>query len=266
MTYPTLSVILPNFNHAQYLPSALKAMVEQTVKPHEIVVIDDGSTDNSVEIIKDFAAKYPFVHLYPNEKNQGVVPSVERALGIATGDYLYFAAGDDEVLPGIFEKSLTLLAKHPEAALSCGVADLFEVDSGLNWHVGVATSDSPCYLAPCQLVELEKRGRLFISASAVIVRRDCLMDEIGGFYRDLKCHTDWFSLYVAAFRHGMCYVPDPVVRFNIHSQSYYKKARADKAVYRSVLENVMKRLTNPPFEKEGELIRQAGSLYQFAGP
>ncbi len=75
MSLPTVSVILPNYNHAHYLPQCLNAMLDQSVKPTEIIVIDDASTDNSIEVISDYVRRDPVVKLIQNEKNIGNVPS-----------------------------------------------------------------------------------------------------------------------------------------------------------------------------------------------
>jgi len=85
---PTLSVIVPNYNHGQLLPACLNAMLRQSVQPHEIIIIDDGSTDNSVEVMEDFVRRYPQIKMYRNEVNCGVLKTLNRAIGLATGDFI----------------------------------------------------------------------------------------------------------------------------------------------------------------------------------
>ena len=99
MSLPSVSVILPNFNHAHYLPQALKATLDQSVKPKEIIVIDDGSTDNSVDVISGFAKDNPSIKLTVNEKNLGVIPSSFIGFQQATGDYMLWSGADDYLLP-----------------------------------------------------------------------------------------------------------------------------------------------------------------------
>src|SRR5262245_56025904 len=123
MSPPKLSVIVPNFNHAQFLPRCLEAILGQSVRPMEILVMDDASTDNSVEVIESCAQSHPGVRLHRNEQNLGVVANINRGVNLAQGDYLAFAAADDEVAPGFFEKSLALLANNPEAALSATITE-----------------------------------------------------------------------------------------------------------------------------------------------
>src|SRR5882762_4120912 len=158
---PSLSICIPNYNHGQYLPAAVNAILRQSVQPAEVVIIDDGSTDNSVQILQALAAKHPVIRFFQNEKNQGAVYTINRGIDLATSEYVFLAAADDEIMPGFLEKSLRVLAKYPQAGLCCTIGDWREVATGLNWHVGVGMTDRPAYLSPERMVELEKKGRLF---------------------------------------------------------------------------------------------------------
>lgn len=78
ITNARLSVVVPNYNHAQYLPEALNAILNQSCRPMEVIVIDDCSTDNSVEVIEAFIRMDPIIRLYRNERNRGVNFSMNR--------------------------------------------------------------------------------------------------------------------------------------------------------------------------------------------
>src|SRR5438034_2246469 len=99
MDLPSLSVVVPNYNHARYLPVCLKAILAQSVAPIELIVVDDASTDNSVEVIRRFAAQSPLVRLVQNEKNLGVMANQIKGLDLARGEFVFFQAADDEVQP-----------------------------------------------------------------------------------------------------------------------------------------------------------------------
>src|SRR3954469_22110395 len=118
---PSLSVVVPNYNHAKYLPTCLTAILGQSVQPFEILVLDDASTDNSLEVIRRFAAEHSLIRLIQNETNLGVMPNLNKGVELSRGEYVYIASADDEVVPGLFEKSLRLLVEHPEAAYCCAM-------------------------------------------------------------------------------------------------------------------------------------------------
>jgi glycosyltransferase involved in cell wall biosynthesis len=262
---PTLSIVIPNFNHGKYLPAAINAIVKQSVQPAEVVIIDDGSADNSVQILQRLAAENPVIRFYRNDKNQGAVFTINRGIDLATSEYVFLAAADDEIMPGFLEKSLRVLAQYPQAGLSCTIGDWREVATGLNWHVGVGMADSPTYLSPERMVELERRGRFYIPGHTAVMKRTALI-EAGKCIPELKMAVDWFNNYVIGFRYGICYVPEPLAIFNIHPNSYYKKSRRDPRLYREVLEEIMRRLTLPENRDVAERIREAGCLYSFASP
>src|SRR6266478_5268167 len=157
---PTLSVVVPNYNHARYLPVCLSNILKQSVQPLEIIVLDDASTDNSVEVIRGFAAQNPLIRLVQNEKNLGVMPNLNKGVELSRGEYVYIASADDEVVPGLFEKSLRLLAQHPQAAYCCAMAEWRETFSGLVWHMAAGMADQPCFLSPDEMVQLGKQGKL----------------------------------------------------------------------------------------------------------
>lgn len=101
---PKVSVIVPVYNSEQELRDCLDSLVEQTEKDIEIIVIDDGSTDNSPEIEAEYQKKYPNVKVYRNERNLGQSETRNRGIELAEGDYIAFLDSDDYVNPGMYEE------------------------------------------------------------------------------------------------------------------------------------------------------------------
>lgn len=261
---PTISVVVPNYNHGQYLTRCLKALVEQSVLPSEILVMDDASKDNSVEVAEEFVRKYPFVHLHRNEQNKGVFHNVNLGLQLTSGNYVCFAAADDEVLPGFIEKSAAVLREHPEAGLSCTIGDWVELGTGLNWHVGVGMGDKACYLSPERIFELERQGRYFVASNSIIFRKKTLL-ELGGFNPELRWQADWFAFTVIGFRHGLCFVPEALARLYIYPTSYFGAGHKTAEHQRSLI-RILDLLLSPQYQDVEILIRKSGALFLFGAP
>src|SRR5262249_45368978 len=178
MTLPTLSVLIPNYNHARYLTGVLTEVLAQSYRPVEVVVMDDGSRDNSVEVVEEFVRRHPLVRLIRNERNLGVVPCINRLMRLAVGDYLYFLAADDNVRPGFFEKSIRLLAEYPQAGicstLTVRITEAGEIDGICPTPV---ISDRPCYVSPAEARKLLCRIGFWVPGNATIYRRDALLAE-----------------------------------------------------------------------------------------
>ena len=148
MPLGTLSVIMPNYNHARFIPLSLGAVLEQSCRPLEVVVVDDCSTDNSVEVIESFVRRDPIVKLVRNERNLGFMETVTRHTQSLRGEYMFIPSADDFILPGFFEKSLRLLAEHPDAGLSFAFGSQFDGATGKVRPQATDLSSEPCYLPP----------------------------------------------------------------------------------------------------------------------
>lgn len=97
-----ISIIVPCYNQATYISECLDSVLVQTFKDYEIIVVNDGSTDNSLEILKDYADKYPQIKVI-NQVNQGVCISRNVALSIAQAEYIFPLDGDDKISPNCLE-------------------------------------------------------------------------------------------------------------------------------------------------------------------
>lgn len=95
-----ISVIIPSYNQEQYLSDCIDSVLDQTVKPHEIIVVDDGSTDNSLEISRKYGAKIKVI----SQVNKGLSSARNTGIMNATGDYVLPLDADDILLPNAIEK------------------------------------------------------------------------------------------------------------------------------------------------------------------
>jgi glycosyltransferase involved in cell wall biosynthesis len=204
---PTLSVILCNYNHAQFLPEALQGIADQTYQPMEFIVLDDASTDSSIEVIKEFALKYPLIRVIRNEKNMGPLYNANRLLKLASGEYIYFGAADDKVLPGFFEKSMDLLTRYPYAGICSSLSLMIDLKGNLKVTNTAIISKMACYLTPQECANVLNRHGPWMFGNTTIYRRQPML-EVGGFNADLGPYADCFLTVLLSLRYGACFIPE----------------------------------------------------------
>jgi glycosyltransferase involved in cell wall biosynthesis len=216
----SLSVILPNFNHGRLIPRALRALLSQTPSAKEIIVVDDGSTDDSVRIIEAIARDQPPIKLIRNTTNQGIIASVKTALAAATGDHLLFASSDDFVLPGLFARAQAGFRDNPQAAFFCSRVALVD---GTNRVIGVRPFTLPRrdrgYLSPDDVRRVIKSTDFWVLGTATVLRRAPLA-EIGYFDPKLGSLGDVLAYRLLAFRHGFYFDPAVLAVYNKDPMSY----------------------------------------------
>ena len=264
----TVAIILSNYNHGRYLPESLGGIGGQTRQADEIVVIDDGSTDDSVAVIEEFARTYPGVRFLRNERNLGLQESITRALPLITSDYLVWAAADDRLLPQFLEKSMAVLERHPEAGLCFSELSVLQGDSGVIERFALNSfvqhifdlSDLPEYMTPDQIMRRMRRAFLPITSNSVVVRRDALLG-IGGYPKDLEWHSDHFAYTVIALRHGVCVVPETLALIRANAGSYSQIGMRDPLRQTEVLEAMLEMLGRPDYRDIRRAFRRCPSNF-----
>jgi len=119
---PLVSVVMPVHNAEKYLERAIKSILGQTYQTFEFIIIDDGSTDSSGEIIAEFERLDSRIHVIRFPTNQGLVSALNYGLEIAQGDYIARMDADDISLPDRFSKQVEFMGSHPEIGLlGCGM-------------------------------------------------------------------------------------------------------------------------------------------------
>jgi glycosyltransferase involved in cell wall biosynthesis len=261
---PTLSVVMPNYNHARYLETALRAHLEQTVPPLEILVVDDGSTDDSCAVVERVAACHPSVRLVRLTRNYGVVAAMNRGLGEARGDYICFSAADDVVTRAFVERTLQCLALYPTSGL--GFSDPAELvgGSGMVYRLPLLLSERPCMLSSTDIERSLKRSYFSFPGHAVVYRRAPLV-ALGGFIEELHWYADWFASCVLAFRHGACYVPEVLAFFRVSPDSYSARGLRRKDVQRQLVYRVLDLLESSAFRDVARQFRASALLPEFRG-
>lgn len=244
----TLSVAMPNYNHAKYLPRAIEGIVEQSRPPDEFLILDDASTDHSVEIIRAYAQRYPSIRFVRNEHNAGVIAAHQRLYEMATGDYLYSAAADDERYPWFFEQAMEMAQRFPHAGLVFGVMVMIDEEGRELGEIRVRRWREPLYASPERFLReyLEVEPAAQSAAAATIFRRDAFQ-EVGWCRPELGSFADTFALRAIALRHGACYVPERFAAWRRVPQSFSHQSASDARHALDVVARAARLMRSPEF-------------------
>ena len=131
MTTPKVSVIVPIYNQAPFIRETVDSVLGQDHPNIELVLSDDGSTDGTTDVLREYAARDPErVKVVASERNTGIAGAFNRALDAHTGEYIAWLGGDDVMLPGKLSRQVAALQARPEAIGCCHDAEVFDSDSG----------------------------------------------------------------------------------------------------------------------------------------
>lgn len=217
---PKVSVIIPIFNGEKFISEAIESVFNQTFKDYEIIVVNDGSTDNTNEIIKKYDSKLRY---FQHENNKG--PNAARNTGImnSSGPYIAFLDSDDVWLENKLERQMELMSATTDLGLvGCG---FYKIDGSRNI---ISKVEGIQYKSKKLLLEeLMIRNVPCGGASGVVILRKCF-ENIGLFDESLKGSEDRDMWLRIARHYNVEFLKDPLVKIRVHKDNSSKNTHMMK--------------------------------------
>jgi len=217
---PLVSIIIPIFNRVLYLPQAIESISKQGYEDIEIIIVDDGSTEDIFSIIKKCQAKYTFKIFYIKQKNKG--PGGARNTGIkqAQGEYIAFLDSDDEWEEEFLKYTLEkLISGEYQWASTAAYRDVINKDEKVTKR-SIAQSNS--FKETDDIYYLLLKENIIVGPSGVIIKRKCF-NEVGYFREDLYIAEDWeMWLRLAKSNFQLCRIIKPLYQYKIRQNSLTK--------------------------------------------
>lgn len=178
---PTVSVVMPVYNGERYLAEAIASVLGQTFANVEFIIVDDGSTDNSVAIMQEYAGRDKRIRCIPLGQNQGAAAARNKGIAAARGRYLAMLDSDDICLPHRLSKQVDYLETNPR----------IDVVGCTMWVTNHGLEPEFCFTVPERHTEIV--WNLFfgwgLAGASTMIRRD-LLDELGGYDVELDLVYD----------------------------------------------------------------------------
>ncbi|CAN5513579.1 hypothetical protein BH10ACI3_BH10ACI3_21940 [soil metagenome] len=206
-----VSVVIPNYNYAQYLSEAINSVLDQTYPDVEIIVVDDGSSDASKEILLSYGNRIETVL----QQNQGVAAARNNGVKASSGEFIAFLDADD--LWG---------AEKTEKQVNC-----FRNDEKLGLvHVGVSEIDSNGNSIGDKLEGGEGKmwqelllfsGKGILGGGSGVMMPRTIFDEVGGFDERLSTSADWDLYFQISSRFEVGFVREPLLKYRVHNSNMH---------------------------------------------
>jgi glycosyltransferase involved in cell wall biosynthesis len=209
---PRVSIIIPTFNCARFLGQALQSVFEQTYADYEIVVVDDGSTDGTRELLAPLSDKIHYVY----QSNRGLPSARNVGVSKSSGEFLAYLDADDKWYPRKLEHQVAFMDVHPECGLVHSDLTLMDEDDRLifpDWYRKSKGSHANGFCV------MELLQECFIQVPTVIERRICF-DRVGGFderFRRLEDYLHWLQIVLDGYAVG--YVDEPLAMYRLRTGS-----------------------------------------------
>lgn len=220
-----ISIITASYNYAEYINETIESVINQTIQDWELIIVDDGSTDNSVNVISEYCAKDTRIKLFCHENNQnkGLAETLKLGLEKASGDWVAFLESDDIITPDYLEKKISIINKHPDVDFIFNDVEMFGDESVQSGYIGYFIKQRNILDKQKYPTKLHKKnGDLFLN---LIPTFSCVMAKKSLFAKlDFNCPLkpvlDWYLWSQLMKKTMFYYIPEKLTHWRMHKQSY----------------------------------------------
>ena len=208
---PKVSVIVSTYNRGRFVCEAVESVLNQTFRDFEVIVVDDGSTDNTPDLLKKYASSIHYIY----QRNKGRSAARNSGIRLCRGEYIAFLDDDDIWLPGKLERQVAFLDLHPEAALAHTFTELMD-EYGRPLEKETKKHLRSYHKAIRIGYTYEGMSRLCVMyTSSVMLRKSCL-GRVGLFDPGIEAFEDWDIYLRFALKYEIGSIPESLARIRIH--------------------------------------------------
>jgi glycosyltransferase involved in cell wall biosynthesis len=207
----SVSVIIPTYNYGRFIAEAIQSVLRQTHRPAEIIVVDDGSNDETKEVVSGFGDDVKYIY----QANAGVCAARNKGAAESKGDAIAFMDADDTMQPESLEKQIALFDEDGVGLVHCGLR-LFDDETGDTIELQLEGGEDG---VADNLLLWEGPG--IAGPGAILVTREAF-DSVGGFDTTMKVGEDWDFCYRVARKFKVRFVPEPLVNYRSHETAAHR--------------------------------------------
>lgn len=259
-----LTVVIPHFNHGTLIGRAVASILAQTVPPQRILILDDASTDGSLEVLKRLEAETPTIDVIQNEKRLGVNGNANKGLALCKTEYVTFMGADDAMNSRLYETAVGCLDNAPTANACCTDSEwIDESGNTLAQPASVNVLSKPGYITSARAFELMEHYGSFLVGGGCVFRTKPFQQE-GGLCPDLGPYADSYVLQRMTAKSGICYIPERLYTWQRSTGGYAISTAANAVSLFALYETVKDRMIG---EDEGlfpaPFVRRQDARWRF---
>jgi glycosyltransferase involved in cell wall biosynthesis len=242
---PALSVLLSTKNHSRWIEQCISCILDQSFQDFEFLILDDGSTDTTPNLLKSLQKKDSRIHLLHHKKSRGVIESYNRLAKLASGQYLFFCASDDYVHdPSFFQAGIENLRKHPRLGAFFSNCQVFSVENDEKLETW-GWKGRPRLFQRDEALKHYLNGFLRLPGASTILRRDLFL-KAGGYNRSLGPLSDLAINLLVSLDSGIYGTGKTSVTIRVFSRKFSFGTSVDEEKLLALFCNMEKRLRKVP--------------------
>ena len=219
MANQLVSVIVASYNHGPYIEECIESIMAQTYPHVELLVVDDGSSDDSPSKIAQLQEKYGFD--FRVQKNKGLTHTLNETIARAKGDYIAPFGSDDVMLPDRLSVQMAHIIDKPEVGICGGNIEMIHADGSL-YPEEIQGRDIPSRRMDFEDVFLERK--IYVPAPTMLIRREAL-EKVGGFNPEIRLEDLYIQLKITHAGYVIDVLNHLCARYRKHSSNSYKNVR-----------------------------------------
>jgi len=235
---PTIAVVIPNRNDCAYLSDCLDSVLRQSVRPDQIIFVDDCSSDDSLPNARSKLGGVDGVTILANTFCLGTIGALNEGLKQVRCDYVLFLSSNDYLVDGIIERAKLSIVKFGKPGVWSAMVWAADEHGDIKYiYPSVVVALRESYFSPNECINLAMKHGNWFTGTTLLFHRETLQ-RVGGIDAEYHSLADLFSAFTVSSIKGAVFCPQPLGVMRMHSGGYHRRTLTDLDVLETILTKI----------------------------